>query len=94
MSTTGQNCDTDNMEPSQQSSTPSMASDPDSMLAEERRRLAQYVRDLYDSGAKMYTRDMFRDLDWELAKEPMPDTVMLRSSTLISFPDSFTPHPL
>jgi len=45
------------------------------------RELAQYIRDLYASGAKLWTKDMFRDIEAELSKEPRPPTIMIRSST-------------
>jgi hypothetical protein len=49
-------------------------------ISESGRELAQYVRDLYASGAKLWTKDMFRDIEAELAKEPKPDAIMIRSS--------------
>jgi hypothetical protein len=52
-------------------------------ISEGSRELAQYVRDLYASGAKLWTKDMFRDIEAELAKEPKPHAVMIRSSTHI-----------
>ncbi|KAK9787177.1 hypothetical protein SCARD494_10707 [Seiridium cardinale] len=41
--------------------------------------LAQYVRDMYDSGARLWTKDMFRNIEAELAKEPQPKSVTIRS---------------
>ncbi|KAK7415735.1 hypothetical protein QQX98_005648 [Neonectria punicea] len=56
-------------------------------------KLANYVRDIYDSGAKMFTKDMFRQLEADLAKDPRPDKIsictmngMVRSVSLGSFP--------
>ena len=49
-------------------------------ISDESKALAQYIRDLYDSGAKLWTKEMFRDIEAELAKEPLPDYVMNRSS--------------
>ncbi|KAK6083946.1 hypothetical protein SCUP515_01642 [Seiridium cupressi] len=41
--------------------------------------LAQYVRDMYDSGARLWTKDMFQNIEAELAKEPQPKSVTIRS---------------
>lgn len=55
-------------------------------ISEGGRVLAQYVRRLYDSGAKLWTKEMFRDIEAELAKEPKPHAVMIRSSKQIPEP--------
>ena len=52
-------------------------------ISEGGRQLAQYVQDLYASGAKLWTKDMFRDIEAELAKEPKPHAIMIRSSKRI-----------
>ena len=64
------------------------SSDSESIVEQEEisaqgKELAQYVRDLYDSGAKLWTKEMFRDIEAELAKDPLPHAVMIRSSKLI-----------
>lgn len=52
------------------------------------RELGQYVRDLYASGARLWTKEMFRDIEAELAKEPKPVAVMILSSRLAGCPFS------
>ena len=52
-------------------------------IGERGRQLAQYVQDLYASGARLWTKDMFRDIEAELAKEPKPHAIMIRSSKTI-----------
>lgn len=53
-------------------------------ITEEGRELGQYVRDLYASGAKLWTKEMFQDVESQLAQVPLPETIMIRSSTYIS----------
>jgi len=49
-------------------------------VSEEAREMAKYVQDLYNSGERMWTKEMFRDIEAELAKEPRPHAIMIRSS--------------
>ncbi|KAH8658046.1 hypothetical protein BX600DRAFT_514569 [Xylariales sp. PMI_506] len=51
----------------------------DSKSAEQGERLARIVKDLYASGAKMWTKEMFSDIEQELSKKPMPDFVRIRT---------------
>lgn len=60
------------------------ARDRDHRISDNGRQLAQYVRDLYDTGARMWTKDMFRDLEADLAKDPRPNITMIRSSEYLS----------
>ncbi|KAH9901896.1 hypothetical protein F4778DRAFT_738052 [Xylariomycetidae sp. FL2044] len=41
--------------------------------------LANKIREMYESGAKLYAKDMFRDMEAHLARDPKPKTIMLRS---------------
>jgi hypothetical protein len=47
------------------------------------KELVQYIQDLYNSGAKLWTKEMFHDVEAELAKEPKPHAIMIRSSKQI-----------
>lgn len=49
-------------------------------LTEQGKELGNYIRDLYDLGYKLYSKDTFRDLEAALAADPKPATFMLRSS--------------
>lgn len=57
------------------------------------REIVQCIENLYLSAAKLWTKEMFRDIEEQLAKEPRPDAVMMRSSTNISDLPSLI-HPL
>jgi hypothetical protein len=54
--------------------------------SEQGRRMAQYIRDVYDSGAKLWTKDMFHDAEREMAKDPRPASIQLRSSKYMRIP--------
>lgn len=41
--------------------------------------LMQYIDDLYAAGAKLWTKDMFLEIEEELAKAPQPASVKIRS---------------
>ncbi|KPM43763.1 hypothetical protein AK830_g2799 [Neonectria ditissima] len=43
------------------------------VITPKKRELGNYVRDLYASGAKMFTKDMLRRAEADLAKSPLPD---------------------
>jgi hypothetical protein len=47
-------------------------------------QLGQYVRDIYDAGGKLFTKDNFRYLEAQVALDPKPETIMIRSSMPIS----------
>jgi hypothetical protein len=49
-------------------------------LSPREMKMAQYVKDLYASGARLWTKEMFRNIEADLAKEPWPEEVMIRSS--------------
>lgn len=49
-------------------------------LSPREMKMAQYVKDLYASGARLWTKEMFRKIEADLAKEPYPEEVMIRSS--------------
>lgn len=53
-------------------------------LTEQGKELGQWLRGLYDSGVRMYDKDMFRELEDAAAVQPRPDIVHLRSSTSFS----------
>jgi hypothetical protein len=42
--------------------------------------LVQWIKDLYASGAKLWTKEMLSDIEAELAKNPLPETISIRSS--------------
>ncbi|KAK7226980.1 hypothetical protein V2G26_014983 [Clonostachys chloroleuca] len=48
-------------------------------LSPREMKMAQYVKDLYASGARLWTKEMFRKIEADLAKEPYPEEVMIRS---------------
>ncbi|CAH0047812.1 unnamed protein product [Clonostachys solani] len=50
-----------------------------SNLTPREMKMAQYVKDLYASGARLWTKEMFRNVEADLAKEPCPEEVMIRS---------------
>jgi hypothetical protein len=50
------------------------------IISPEGRELGQYVRDLYASGAKLWTVEALRHVEEELTKDPRPESVMIRSS--------------
>lgn len=43
-------------------------------------QLGQYVRDVYDAGGKLFTKENFRYLEAQVALDPKPETIMIRSS--------------
>lgn len=69
--------------PSQEAPTQNDSSDTnpkEDETTEEGRKIVQYIRDLYDSGAKLWTKDMFRDAEREMARDPRPRSIQVRSS--------------
>ncbi|CAG9983969.1 unnamed protein product [Clonostachys byssicola] len=42
-------------------------------------KMAQYVKDLYASGARLWTKEMFHNIEADLAKDPYPEEVKIRS---------------
>ena len=44
------------------------------------KELGQYLQDLYDSGAKLYTKQMFSDIEEQLTNGEKSDFLVLRSS--------------
>ncbi|KAL1311468.1 hypothetical protein AAFC00_004411 [Neodothiora populina] len=49
------------------------------VISQEGRELAQYIKDLYSSGAKMWTKYMFYDIEAVLVREPRPHYTLIRS---------------
>lgn len=49
-------------------------------LTEHGKELGQYVRGMYDSGVKMYDKDMFREAEDAVAVDPRPEVIHIRSS--------------
>ncbi|CAH0005498.1 unnamed protein product, partial [Clonostachys byssicola] len=41
--------------------------------------LVQWIKDLYASGAKLWTKEMLSDIEAELAQNPVPKTISIRS---------------
>ncbi|CAH0041332.1 unnamed protein product [Clonostachys rhizophaga] len=48
-------------------------------LSPREMKMVQYVKDLYASGARLWTKEMFRNIEADLAQEPYPEEVMIRS---------------
>ncbi|KAK7430498.1 hypothetical protein QQZ08_003017 [Neonectria magnoliae] len=55
-------------------------------------KLANYVRDVYASGAKMFTKDMFRQMEADLAKDPRPDRISVCSMNGMARSMSLSPY--
>lgn len=51
-------------------------------LTEQGKQLGQYVRNLYDTGEKLFNKDTFQEVENVLAADPRPAIVQIRSSTL------------
>ena len=49
-------------------------------ISEGGREMAQYIRDLYNSGAKLWTKEIFRSVEADLGREPRPQDIVVRSS--------------
>jgi len=52
-------------------------------IDDDSKALIQFIQELYDSGAKLWTKEMFCNIEAELAKEPLPDYIINRSSKYV-----------
>lgn len=61
-----------------------MSGEENQEVTELGRNMTDYVRDLYESGKKLWDKKWFDYVESELAKEPQPSWVYFRSSKYIS----------
>ncbi|VUC26884.1 unnamed protein product [Clonostachys rosea] len=51
-----------------------------SNLTPKQLKMIQYVKDVYASGARIWTKESLRSIESDLAKDPCPEEIMVRSS--------------